>query len=262
MLDFTEILTGEAFELLVRDVLVAMDYRVTWSGRGADQGKDLVVDEPGDRNFGAKSRRWLVSCKHNALANDKRGRSVSADDIGAMGGIVDTVDEHGASGFLVVCSTQPSSGLVQRLSAIENNKKIPTHYWDSATLRRFLNTPACWAIAQRYMPKSAEGPRVYATDQPNKFIVISNGCFVRYANRHGSIPDFQLPWIDDRINAASQVDLPSGFELRLRGVFYDDKHGSLSWYFDCLYGESDFYAITEPTTESMIAESIENELGG
>jgi hypothetical protein len=260
VLDFTEIATGEEFELLVRDMLMAMDYRVAWSGRGADQGKDLLVDEPGDGNFGAKSRRWLVSCKHNALANDKKGRSVSADDIGSMGGIVDTVDEHSASGFLVACSTQPSSGLVQRLSAIEINKKVPTHYWDSETLRRLLNTPACWAIAQRYMPKSAEGPRVYATEQPNKFIVISKGSFVRYANRHGSIADFQIPWIEQRIDAAASLHLPNGFELRLRGIFYDDKNGVLNWYLDCLYGESDFYAITEPTAESDIARSVEREL--
>jgi Restriction endonuclease len=260
VLDFTEIPNGEGFELLVRDMLVAMNYRVTWSGRGADQGKDLLVDEPGDGNFGAKPRRWLVSCKHNALANNKKGRSVSADDVGSSGGIADTVDEHAASGFLVACSTQPSSGLVQRLSSIENNKKIPTHYWDSETLRRWLNTPACWAIAQRHMPKSADGPRVYATEEPNKFIVISKGSFVRYANRHGSIVDFQLPWIEERIDAVSDMDLPSGFELRLRGVFYDDKHGVLEWYFDCLYQESDFYAIAESTTELEIARLIEHNL--
>jgi hypothetical protein len=257
MLDFTEIPDGEGFELLVRDMLVAMEYRVTWSGRGADQGKDLLVDEPGDKNFGAKPRRWLVSCKHNALANEGKGRSVSADDIGQDGGIADTVTEHGASGFMVACSTQPSSALVQRLGAVEARTGIPTHYWDRETLRRWLNTPACWAIAQRYMPKSAEGPRVYATNEPNRFTIISRGFFIRYANRHGSIADFQLPWIEERIDALSGLSLPNGFELRFRGVFYDDKHGVLNWYFDCLYEDSDFYAIKEPTTELDIARSIE-----
>jgi len=77
LLDFTEIPDGESFELLVRDMLVSMEYRVTWSGRGADQEKDLLVDEPGDKSFGMKPRRWLVSCKHNALANNKNGRSVN-----------------------------------------------------------------------------------------------------------------------------------------------------------------------------------------
>jgi hypothetical protein len=125
-------------------------------------------------------------------------------------------------------------------------------------LRRWLNTPACWGIAQRYMPKSADGPRVYATDEPNKFIIISRGFFIRYANRHGSFVDFQLSWIEKRIDAISAMSLPSGFELRFRGVFYDDKHRVLDWYFDCLYGESDFFAIEEPTTELEIAKSIEN----
>jgi hypothetical protein len=262
VLDFTEISDGEGFELLVRDMLVAMDYRVTWSGRGADQGKDLLVDEPGDRNFGAKPRRWLVSCKHNALANNNKGRSVNSNDIGSIGGIVDAVHEHGATGFLVACSTQPSSGLVLRLNAIENTKGASTYYWDCETLLRWLNTPACWAIAQRYMPKSAIGPRVYATDEPNKFIIISRGFFIRYTNRHGSIADFQLPWIEERIDAALAVSLPSGFEVRLRGVFYDDKNGGLEWYFDCLYAESDYDAIEEPTTELEIARRIESSFGG
>lgn len=256
MLDFTEIPTGEAFELLIRDMLVAMNYRVSWSGRGVDQGKDLIVEEAGDKRFGEKPRRWVVSCKHNALANNMKGRSVSAEDVGSHGGIADTVHEHEADGFLVACSTQPSSGLVQRLTAIEEKKNIPTHYWDSETLRHWLNTPACWAVAQRYMPKTADGRRVYATEESNKFIVIAKGAFVRYANRHSSNPDFQLQWIDQRIDAISTIELPDGFELRLRGVFFNDKTGVVNWYFDCLYGESDFYAIIEPTTESMIAESI------
>ncbi|MGW6377069.1 restriction endonuclease [Rhodococcus sp. NPDC055112] len=242
MLDFTEIPEGEGFELLVRDMLVAMGYRVAWSGRGPDRGKDLLVDEPGDSKFGAKSRRWLVSCKHNAHANDKKGRSVSPGDIEEGGGIVDAVDDHGASGFLVACSTQPSSSLVERLASIEARKGLPTHYWDCETLRHWLNTPACWGVAQRYMPMSADGHRVYATESPNKFIVISKGHFIRYANRHGSDIGFQLDWIEKRLEAIGKIELPKGFQVRMRGVWYNDKIGAVSWYLDCIYGESDFYA--------------------
>ncbi|WP_135000440.1 restriction endonuclease [Rhodococcus erythropolis] len=253
MLDFTEIPTGEAFELLVRDMLVAMRYTVTWSGRGADGGMDLLVDEPGDGNFGAKPRRWLVSCKHNALAAAGKGRSVNSEDIGSMGGITDTVQEHGASAFLVACSTQPSSALVQRLTSIEAARGVPTHYWDSETLRRWLNTPACWGVAQRYMPKSADGPRVYATELPNKYIIISNGYFIRLTNRHASFVDFQLPWIEKRIEAIGSMALPEGFELRFRGVFYNDKVGALHWYLDLLYSKDDLYSIEEPKSEFEIA---------
>lgn len=259
MLDFTEIPEGEGFELLVRDMLVAMGYRVSWYGRGADRGKDLLVDEPGDGSFGAKTRRWLISCKHNAHANNKSGRSVSPGDIEYGGGIVDTVHDHGASGFLVACSTQPSTSLVERLASIEAKNGIPTHYWDCETLRRWLNTPACWGVAQRYFPASAEEPRVYATDAPNKFIVIFDGQFIRYANRHGSYVGFQLDWIEKRLNAIGTMKLPAGFELRIRGVFYNDKVGAVDWYLDCLYEKADFYEIDEPTTELEIAECIERE---
>lgn len=121
--------------------------------------------------------------------------AVSPSDIEEGGSIVDAVDDHGASGFLVACSTQPSSSLVERLASIEARKGLPTHYWDCETLRHWLNTPRCWGVAQRYMPRSADGHRVYATESPNKFIVISKGHSIRYANRHGSDIGFQLDWI-------------------------------------------------------------------
>ncbi|MGW6699807.1 TerD family protein, partial [Nocardia sp. NPDC055049] len=256
VLDFTEIPTGEGFELLVRDMLVAMRYRVSWSGRGADGGKDLLVEEPGDPRFGMKPRLWVVSCKHNALANNGNGRSVSAEDIGSIGGISDTTDEHGASAFLVACSTQPSSGLVTRLATIEARKGVPTYYWDRETLSIWLNTPQCWSVAQRYMPRSAGETRVYATEAPNRWIVIANGHFIRYANRHGSFVEFQINWIEARVLILKSVPLPEGFMLRIRAVFYNDKIGTLDWYIDCLYEDRDFYAIEEPTTESYIADSI------
>lgn len=108
------------------------------------------------------------------------------------------------------------------------------------------------------MPTSANGPRVYATEAPNKFIVISRGHFIRYANRHGSFVDFQLEWIEKRISEIRSIEIPNGFELRLRGVFYNDKLGAVDWYLDCLYEKNDFYAIEEPTTELEIARSIED----
>lgn len=65
-INFSELRDGAAFEQLVRDVLIALNYTVRWSGLGPDDGKDLIVEEPGDPLFGAKVRRWLVSCKNFA----------------------------------------------------------------------------------------------------------------------------------------------------------------------------------------------------
>lgn len=102
MLDFRELAQdGQDLEQLVRELALALGYRVRWSGRGADSGRDLVLDEPGDKAFGGKVRVWLVSCKHTAHANSGRGRSVSGEDLGSEGGIVDAVAQHEA---MDICS--------------------------------------------------------------------------------------------------------------------------------------------------------------
>jgi hypothetical protein len=259
VLDFTEIPEGEDFELLIRDMLLAMEYRVMWSGRGIDGGKDLLVEEPGDKIFGSKPRRWLVSCKHNARANDGNGRSVNTEDIGVEGGIVDALDHHGATGFVLACSTQPSSSVVERLTSIETRKGISTHYWDRATLQHWLNSPICWSIAQRYMPASAGESRVYARETPNRFVVVCKSHFIRLGNRYGSFVGFQLTWVEEHIEAIDSCALPDGFRIWLRGVYVNDRDiQRLTWYMDCLYEPADsaFALIDENLTEEDIQESI------
>ncbi|MFB7475911.1 restriction endonuclease [Kitasatospora sp. NPDC056184] len=239
MLDFHELAQdGEDLEQLVRELALALGYRAKWSGRGADGGRDLLLEEPGDALLGAKTRNWVVSCKHMAHAKDGAGRSVNGEDVGSAGGIVDAVAQHDADGFLLVCSTQPSSSLVSRLESIERNKGVPTHVWDGVELERMLTTPRGWAVAQRFFPVSAEasGWKIFATNEPNRFIGITQGFYIRIANRHGRALGFQLGSITDRLDRVASIELPVGHEIRPRGVFYDDKHGGFVWYFDYLYG--------------------------
>ncbi|MEH0522156.1 restriction endonuclease [Streptomyces stelliscabiei] len=239
MLDFHELApNGEDLEQMVRELALALGYRARWSGRGADGGRDLLLEETGDVLLGAKTRSWIVSCKHMAHAKDGAGRSVSGEDVGSVGGVVDAVAQHDADGFLLVCSTQPSSALVSRLESIERSKGVHTHVWDGVELERMLTTPRGWAVAQRFFPVSAEasGWRIFATTEPNRFIGITRGFYIRIANRHGSALGFQLDSVNDRLDRAASIDLPPGHEMRPRGVFYDDKNGGFSWYFDYLYG--------------------------
>jgi Restriction endonuclease len=238
VLDFTELsVDGEDLEQLVRELCLALDYRVRWSGRGADSGRDLLLEETGDVLLGSKIRHWVVSCKHTARANGGAGRAVNGTDVGSDGGIVDAVSQHGAVGYLLVCSTHPSSALVTRLEAIERSKGIHTHVWDGVELERMLSTPRGWPVAQRFMPKSADaaGWRIFATDSPNRFVLVTRGFFIRMANRHGSKLGYQLDSISERLDAAASIPLPEGHELRPRGVLCDDKHGGFSWHFDYLY---------------------------
>ncbi len=243
--------------------MLSLGYHITWSGRGPDGGQDLLLEEPGEGLFGTKKRTWLISCKHTAHANKGKGRSVSGEDVGSDGGIVDAVMQHKADGYLLVCSTQASSSLVKRLEAIENNQRVLTHVWDGVTLERMLSTPRGWAIAQRFMPISAQAAdwKVFATEEPNKFVGATRGFYMKMTNRHGSKLPYQLSSIDERLDAVAGIDLPDGHEIRPRGVFCDDKHGWFIWYFDYIYdapAPSWRNKVIEP---SYTAEQIESLLG-
>lgn len=74
--------------------LHALDSRL-WKGlgRGADLGKDLVVEEARFGVLGESVVRWLVSCKHFAHS----GRAVSPDD---ERNIRERVEAHKCHGFL------------------------------------------------------------------------------------------------------------------------------------------------------------------
>lgn len=264
MLDFHELASdGEDLEQLVRELALALGYRARWSGRGADGGRDLVLEEAGDVLLGAKTRNWVVSCKHMAHAKDGAGRSVNGEDVGSVGGIVDAVAQHDAAGFLLVCSTQPSSALVSRLESIERTKGVHTHVWDGVELERMLTTPRGWAVAQRFFPVSAEasGWKVFATSEPNRFIGITRGFYIRISNRHGSKLGYQLDSITDRLDRVASIELPTGHEIRPRGVFYDDKHGGFVWYFDYLYGPRGWQReeIEPPLDEYMLLRRLGDE---
>ncbi|TWH10770.1 hypothetical protein L618_000400002510 [Rhodococcus rhodochrous J45] len=44
----------------------------------------------------------------------------------------------------------------------------------------------------------------------------------------------------------------------MRGVFFDDKSGAITWYIDCIYGESDFEKIAHRLTELDFAKALES----
>jgi hypothetical protein len=261
MIDFTELSQdGRDLEQLVRELAFVLNLNSHWTGVGPDGGKDLLLEEVGDPIFGRKVRRWLVSVKHFAHANNGRGRAVGLEDIGDAGGIMNAVDQHGANGFLLVCSTYPSSGLMTRLSDIEQKKQLPIHVWDGVVLQRLLASPQGWAVAQRFSPVSTDagGWKIFATDEPNRSVGISRGMYIRLSNRIGSGLSFDLRWIDARLDRAAAIALPKGHELRLRGAWYDDKNGDLSTHWDYLWegeevpGEGQLSHLSEKSIEETL----------
>jgi HJR/Mrr/RecB family endonuclease len=135
MLDFKELsVNGDDFELLIRELLYNKGLEVYWSGKDQDGGKDLLCIERQESCFKNSSKRWLIQCKHNAHS----GKSVG---IGDLDNIVDSCTEHNATGYLLVCSTYPSSGVVKRLEGIQNSGTITTAFWDCKVLERELLKP-------------------------------------------------------------------------------------------------------------------------
>src|SRR5947209_13046470 len=121
-LDFTEIPPAsegaqrDTFELFARELLHAEGFRIVeHPDRGADGGRDLIVEEDRSGPGGCNVVRWLVSCKHKAHS----GNSVTHAD---EPNVRDRLGTHRCGGFIAVYSTVPSSGLADIL------RKLPPDY--------------------------------------------------------------------------------------------------------------------------------------
>lgn len=152
-LDLTEIPSAQGgperdrFELFAREFLVAEGFRIVEEpDRGADGGRDVIVEEDRLGPGGANVVRWLVSCKHKAHS----GGSVTPGD---EQNVRDRLGTHRCHGFVAFYSTLPSSGLGQTLSALR-----PTHEYiqldGEAIERKLLDSPRGRVLAARYMPRS------------------------------------------------------------------------------------------------------------
>ena len=233
MLDFTELSEdGTDLELLIREILATRGFDVRWSGAGPDGGRDLVCVERRDSFFKPDDKSWLIQCKHNARAD----RAVGTADVGD---IVDTCTHHQCRGFLLACSTHPSSALINKLEGITSNSanSIEATYWDAVKIEQILNTPRCWPVAQRFFPTSAafEDWRIWATERPNNWVVNYRGYYFYLNNRIGSDHEHHLDSVRRRIEDLESIPFPDGHRLRLRCAYYDDKHGSYTWYIDYMY---------------------------
>lgn len=237
MIDFTELKKdGNDFEILIRELLLSLQIPVRWSGKGIDAGEDLVAEIDVGSVFGNKKEKWLIQCKHHAHS----GKAVGVGEVD-----LDSILQHGYSGFLLVTSTYPSSGLVKRLSDFGNNHpNITLNYWDSSILERLLLTPKEWALAQRYFPKSVgmDEFKTYSTLRPNSWVITYKDYYFHYSNRIGSSFWAGVESIKTTIIEVEELasKLPKEHLLVPRAIYYDDKHGHFTWYLDYLYPDEDY----------------------
>jgi uncharacterized protein YeaO (DUF488 family) len=239
MIDFKELpKDGVLFEQLIREIFLRNEFETHWTGVGADGGRDLIVTEVLEGKLSKTERKWLVNCKH--FANAKRNKSVNAADIGDFSSDCNAV---GATGFILVCSTQPSAGLVKRLEETGEEKKIETQFWDSIEIEKRLTSPKCFALIHTFFPKSAlnylwkiynaYSPSFWAANYKDYFLYMSS----RDANTYPELSD-----IETMVSKLEEIpvfkDKKYGWDshyLRIRAVYYDDKHESYSVFVDYLF---------------------------
>lgn len=229
MLDFKELdVSGDDFEILIRELLYNKGLEVYWSGKGADGGKDLLCIEKPLSNFKSVEKRWVVQCKHNA----HKGRAVSSSDIEDIAGVC---DEHNAQGYLLACSTYPSSALVRKFEQIQNNKKITTVFWDSRSIERELLKPNNWSIANMFFPKSMSNSEwKISTIDPDFWHANFRGNIFYMSARLGTNYNCFLKDMEQVIDKIKEKIVPKDWILRLRAAHFDEKNTNYRLYLDYL----------------------------
>ncbi|MFZ0928499.1 MAG: restriction endonuclease [Syntrophobacteraceae bacterium] len=136
----------DIFELFARDFLKALGFEVVAGpDRGADSGRDIIVQEKVSGLLSSEVRRWLVSVKHFAHS----GRSVG---LGHERNIVDRMRHSHTYGFIGFYSTVPSSSLSNRLEEIIRDK---FHIYDSGyIIGALLNNDKLSGVLKQYCPKA------------------------------------------------------------------------------------------------------------
>ncbi len=246
MINFKELPDdGIKFEQLIRELLIRSRFEVHWTGVGQDSGRDLILIEKSEGELAPFERKWLVSCKHNAHS----GKSVGHNDIN---GFTDACSAIGAEGFLLVCSTQPSSTVVKRLEETTAQGKIITKIWDSIEIEKRLTTPTTLPLIYQFFIESAKNFvwQIYNTNSPSFWAANYKDYFIYLSCRlTSSFPS--LKDVEVIINRLESIPLPQGDSwnhhyLRPRAIWYDNKHEQYFVFADYLYPVGALKDVLEP----------------
>ena len=199
MIEFTEILDGDSWELFARDFFASLGFVIEIDpSRGPDGGRDLIVSEQLSGRLHTRKFTWLVSCKHNASS----GKSVGVND---ELNINERLKQHKCDGFLGFYSTMASSGLYDRLNSlaiqdyvIYDHKKIEGYFFDLGFSK----------IALRYFPRSyvALRPIQQIVDQHVKLECEICGCdWVKEAFRKPRMGIILSCWHENEYRSIDRV---------------------------------------------------------
>jgi hypothetical protein len=229
MIDFTELPEdGNAFEQLIREISLVIGLHPHWTGKGPDQGRDLILSETATGPLGKFERTWLAQCKH--FAHSKK--SVGRDDLRS---VVDDCSQVNATAYLLVCSTQASSSLVTKLREIESASKIKVQIWDAVGIEKQLLDPRCFSLGQIFFPRSFSNIpwKLYNAGSPNHWTAHYKSYYLHLSSRIAS----RYPNLDQCAQIIEKTQFVKTGEnewLRPRAIFFNDKTFSYQAYIDYL----------------------------
>jgi len=134
-IDFTQIESGEKFELLCEDLLLALGFGIEAKvARGPDLGKDIIAIRTATDPAGfSETHRYLVECKHRA----KSGKSVVEEDLGDP---IRRMAVHKCNRYILATTTVAAEKTRVQLASISN---AVFHYkatvWHEGDLTRLLD---------------------------------------------------------------------------------------------------------------------------
>ena len=137
---------GEGLEHFARLLLTKLGLTATWTGRGSDQGKDLLAMEVLPSLVSSKSRVWLVSCKDYSQSR----KSVPESELPS---VENKLRQHDADGFLLITTTTPSTGAKAVLDGLDQ-RGIPTKVWDAPELEALLLSQEMRDLLKQFFPES------------------------------------------------------------------------------------------------------------
>lgn len=237
MLDFKELPEdGIKFEQLIRELLVREGFETHWTGVGQDGGRDLVLTEKLKGDLSEYERKWLISCKHTATSGKSVGREKA-------GNIIEDCKAIGAEGYILVTSTQPTASLVTRLEEIKQKQHIITKFWDSIEIEKRLLKPNAFSLIHTFFPASSKNYqwKIYNAFSPAFWAANYKDYFFYLSCRHSNTYPY-LESIETIVSLLEKVpiykDKKTGWDshfLRLRAVYYDDKHCTHTAFVDYIF---------------------------
>jgi formylglycine-generating enzyme required for sulfatase activity len=134
-IDFSQIESGEPFELLCEDLLRAIGFTIEANvAHGSDQGKGIIATQTViDRAGISETHRYLVECRHSG-----KGGNVILET--GAGSSIASMESHGCDRYILITSTLPSEAVRIRLASI--SKAAPNYRatsWSMGDLVRLLN---------------------------------------------------------------------------------------------------------------------------